>query len=60
MTNHIQKLCGFGTASTSTIIYEDNASCFTQMETNYIKSNMTKHISSKFFYAHELQNEGEV
>jgi hypothetical protein len=27
------------------IIYEDNATCVAQMETNIIKSNMTKHIS---------------
>jgi hypothetical protein len=30
------------------------------MEICYIKSNMTKHISPKYFYPHELQNEGEV
>jgi len=28
--------------------------------TGYIKNNMTKHISPKFFYTHELQKQGEV
>jgi hypothetical protein len=31
------------------------------MKTSYIiTSNMTKHIFSKYFYPHELRNEGEV
>jgi hypothetical protein len=60
MTNHIQKSCGSNTANTPTIIYEDNAACVAQMETSYIKSNMTKHICPKYFYPHELRNEGEI
>ena len=60
MTNHIQKSYGSTTENTPTIIYEDNAACVAQMETGYIKSNMTKHICPKYFYPHELQNEGEV
>jgi hypothetical protein len=60
MTNHIQKSCGSNTANTPTIIYEDNVACVEQMETCYIKSNMTKHISPKYFYPHELQNEDVV
>ncbi|KAJ1280007.1 hypothetical protein BS78_04G199300 [Paspalum vaginatum] len=59
-TNHIQKSCGFPVADTPTIIYEDNAAYVAQMKTCYIKSNMTKHISPKFFYPHELQKQGEV
>jgi hypothetical protein len=31
-----------------------------QMETSYIKSNITKHIAPKLFYPHELQNNGEI
>ena len=60
MTNHIQKSCGLSTVDTPTIIYEDNAACVAQIQTGYIKNNMTKHISPKFFYTHELQKQGEV
>ena len=42
MINHIQKSCGFSTVDTPTIIYEDNAACVAQMQTGYIKSNMTR------------------
>ena len=60
MISHIQKSCGHNTMDTPTIIYEDNAACVTQMQTCYIKNNLTKHISPKFFYPHELQKQGEV
>ena len=30
------------------------------MQTGYIKSNITKHISPKLFYPHELQQTGEI
>jgi hypothetical protein len=30
------------------------------MQTGYIKNNLTKNISPKFFYPHELQKQGEV
>jgi len=58
--SHIQKSCGLNTMDTPTIIYEDNAACVAQMQTGYIKNNLTKHISPKFFYPHELQKQGEV
>ena len=45
---------------TPTIIFEDNSACVTQMESGYIKSNMTKHIILKLFYPHELQKNGEI
>ena len=60
MISHIQKSCGLNTMDTPTIIYEDNAACVAQMQTGYIKNNLTKHISPKFFYLHELQKQGEV
>ena len=53
--NHIEQSCGIGSIKTPTIIYEDNAACVTQMQTGYIKSNMTKHIAPKLFFPHELQ-----
>ena len=57
MISHIQKSCGLNTMDTPTIIYGDNAACVAQMQTGYIKNNLTKHISPKFFYPHELQKQ---
>ena len=57
---HIQLSCGLNTIQTPTIIYEDNAACVAQVQTGYVKSNLTKHINPKFFYAHELQKLNEV
>ena len=50
MINHIQQSCGIGSIESLTIIYEDNSACVTQMQSSYIKSNITKHIVSKLFY----------
>jgi hypothetical protein len=60
MTSHIQKSCGLSSVDTPTIIYEDNVACVAQMQMGYIKNNMIKHMSPKFFYTHELQKQGEV
>ena len=60
MINHIQQSCGIGSIESTTIIYEDNSACVTQMQTGYIKSNITKHIVPKLFYPHELQESGEI
>jgi hypothetical protein len=60
MINHIQQSRGLGAIKAPTIIYEDNAACITQMETGYIKSNINKYISPKWFYPHELQHKGEI
>ena len=43
-----------------TIIYEDNAAYVAQVKGGYIKVDKTKHISSKFFYTHELQESRQV
>ena len=59
MINHIQQSCDIGVID-PTIIYEDNATWVTLMQTRYIKSNITKHISPKLFYYHELQQKGEI
>jgi hypothetical protein len=50
MSNHIHELYGFDTS---------NAHIYLQIETCYIKSSMSKHISPNFFYHHELYNKGE-
>ena len=60
MINFIESSSGIGSLESPTIIYEDNAACITQMQTGYIKSNITKHISPKLFYPHELQETGEI
>jgi hypothetical protein len=60
MINHIQQSCGIGSIESSTIIYEDNSACVTQMQTGYINCNFTKHIAPKLFYPHELQQSGEI
>jgi hypothetical protein len=60
MINHIIQSCGIVALETPTIIFEDNSTCVTQIESDYIKSNMTKHIISKLFYPHELQKNGEI
>ena len=60
MINHIQQSCSIGSIQSPTIIYEDNSACIAQMQTGYIKSNLTKHIAPKMFYPHELQNNREI
>jgi hypothetical protein len=60
MVDHILKSCGIGVLDTLTIIFEDNAACVVQMESGYIKNNITKHITPKLFYPHELQKNGEI
>ena len=35
------------------VIYEDNAARIAQVRGGFIKGDKTKHISPKFFYAHE-------
>ena len=56
MINHIQHSCDIGSITKPTIIYEDNSACIA----GYIKSNITKHITPKLFYPHELQKNGEI
>jgi hypothetical protein len=61
MSIHILMSCGINTIETPTIIFEDNTACAAQIQTGYVKSNLTKYISPKFFYRHELlQQQGEV
>jgi hypothetical protein len=53
--NHIQSSCGIHFIESPTITYEDNVACVAQMQQCYIKRNVTKHISPKLFYPHQLQ-----
>ena len=61
ITQHIQQTCGLSSKENiSTILYEDNAACITQLKGGYIKGDRTKHISPKFFFTHDLQKNGEI
>ena len=37
-----------------------NAAYVAQVQMSYVKSQLTKHINPKFFYAHELQKMDEI
>ena len=41
-------------------LYEDNMACITQLKEGFIKRDRTKHISSKFFFIHDLQKNGKI
>jgi hypothetical protein len=43
-----------------TILFEDNATCITQLKGGYIKGDKIKHISPKFFYTHQLQRKEKI
>jgi hypothetical protein len=58
--NHIQVSCGIEPIGSPTIIHKDNAACVTQIQSGYVKSNVTKYITPKLFYPHELQVNGEI
>ena len=46
--------------NTLTIIFEDNDAYVAQVRERYIKGDKTKHILSKFFYTHEVQEGRQV
>nr|XP_009773040.1 PREDICTED: uncharacterized protein LOC104223319 [Nicotiana sylvestris] len=61
MTQHIQEMCGFLMKTDNpTTLYEDNVACIAQLKGGYIKGDRTKHISPKFFFTHDLQQNGEI
>ena len=60
ITQHVQNACGINIVNSPTIIFEDNAACVAQIQTGYVKSNITKHISPKLFFKHELQKKEEI
>ncbi|KAM1446751.1 hypothetical protein ACFXTO_005931 [Malus domestica] len=56
MIHHIRNSCGLTSKTDNpTVIHEDNTACVAQMKEGFIKGDKTKHISPKFFSAHELQ-----
>jgi hypothetical protein len=61
MIQHIQEECGLDSVRENpTVIYEDNTACIAQIKKGYIKGDRTKHISSKFFSTHDLQNQAII
>ena len=61
MIQHIQESCGLPSIKdNSTTLFKDNAACIAQIKGGYIKGDITKHISLKFFYTHELQKSSEI
>ena len=42
------------------MLHEDNFACIAQIKGGFIKGDITKHISPKLFYTHELQKKGEI
>ena len=48
------------TIDSPTTLFEDNVACIAHIKEGYIKGDRIKHISSKFFYTHELQKSGEI
>ncbi|KAM1164412.1 hypothetical protein ACFX13_024570 [Malus domestica] len=56
MIHRIRNSCGLPSKTDNpTVIHEDNAAYVAQMKEGFIKGDKTKHISPKFFSAHELQ-----
>ena len=43
-----------------TVLFEDNTACIAQLKCGYIKGDRTKHISPKFFFTHDLQNQETI
>jgi hypothetical protein len=58
--NHIQVSCGIELIGSPTIIYEDNVAYIDQMQSGYVKNNVTKLITPKIFYPHKLQVNGDI
>ena len=60
MIQHIQETCRLPSIrGNATVLHEDNVACIEQIKGGFIKGDITKHISSKFFYTHELQKKGD-
>ena len=61
MIQHIQETCGLPSIrGSATKLHEDNVACIAQIKWEFIKGDITKHISLKFFYTHELHEKCEI
>ncbi|XP_074374728.1 secreted RxLR effector protein 161-like [Apium graveolens] len=58
---HIRESCGLSSISDNpTVLFEENSAYVKQLKKGYIKGDRTKHILPKFFYTHELQENGDI
>ncbi|XP_021742758.1 uncharacterized protein LOC110708844 [Chenopodium quinoa] len=61
VVQHIKEVCGLSSGKEApTTLYEDNAACIAQLKEGYIKGDRTNHILPKFFFTHDLQNNGDI
>jgi len=61
MIQFIKERCGLEyDVKISTVMFEDNVSCITQLKRGFIKGDRTKHISPKLFFTHDLQKNGDI
>ena len=61
MIQHIQETCGLPSIrGNATKLHEDNVVCIAQIKGGFIKGDITKHISLKFFYTHKLHEKCEI
>ncbi|KAL0551378.1 hypothetical protein IC582_010464 [Cucumis melo] len=61
MTHHIRETCGLSfSKNLPTILFEDNTAYIAQIKGGYIKGDRTKYISPKFFYTHDLEENGDI
>ena len=61
VTQHIREMCGLPiNKKIPTTLYKDNTACIAQLKECYIKGDMTKHISPKFFNTHDLQEKYDI
>ena len=61
MTQQLQESCGLSSNKLlPTILQEDNTTCIAKIKGGYIKVDRTKHISPKFFYTHDLEENGDI
>ena len=61
MIQHIQESCSLPFSKDNpTTLFEDYTTCIAQIKGGYIKGDIIKYISPKFFYTHELIKNGEI
>ena len=60
MIHLIREKYGVKCDNVPTILYRDNAACIAHLNGGFIKGDRTKHTSSKHFYIHELQKNGDI
>ena len=60
MIHLIREKCSVKYDNQPIILYRDNAGYIAHLKGGFIKRDRTKHTSSKFFYTHKLQKNGDI